>query len=124
MRNRGFAGIPAIATLFMCAGLAPKARAQHRSPATGTDSKEKVVIAHASGTFDVRVTRSHPGTGPVLGRMTLDKQSHGDRERTSQGEMLTAGTPVKATGAYVAIERVTGRLKGRKKSSGCNTAAP
>ena len=60
---------------------------------TGTDSKEKVVIAHACGTFDVRVTRSHPGTGPVLGRMTLDKQSHGDRERTSQGEMLTASTP-------------------------------
>ena len=82
------------------------------------------MIAHASGTFDVRVTRSHPGTGPVLGRMTLDKQSHGDRERTSPGEMLTAGIPIKATGTYVAIERVTGRLKGRKKSSGCNTAAP
>lgn len=56
--------------------------------------------------------------------MMLDKQSHGDRERTSQGEMLTAGTPIKATRTYVAIERVTGRLKCRKKSSGCNTAAP
>ena len=38
--------------------------------------------------------------------MTLDKQFHGDREGTSQGEMLTAGTRIKATGTYVAIERV------------------
>lgn len=38
--------------------------------------------------------------------------------------MLTAGTPIKATRTYVAIEPVTGRPKGRKKSSGCNTAAP
>jgi hypothetical protein len=28
--------------------------------------------------------------------MTLDKQFHGDREGTSQGEMLTAGTRIKA----------------------------
>jgi len=55
MKNRGGA-VTAIATLFICAGLATQARAQNPSPATGTGSKEKVVMAHAGGTFDVRVT--------------------------------------------------------------------
>ena len=45
--------------------------------------------------------------------MTLDKQYHGDLEGTGQGQMLTAGTNVKGSGAYVAIETVTGTLKGR-----------
>ena len=51
-----------------------------------------------------------------LGRLSLDKQYHGDLEGTGKGEMLTAGTGVKGSGAYVAIERVTGTLSGRKGS--------
>jgi hypothetical protein len=49
----------------------------------------------------------------TLGRMTIDKQIHGDLEATSKGQMLTAGTPVKGSAGYVAIERISGTLHGR-----------
>jgi len=45
--------------------------------------------------------------------MTIDKQIHGDLEATSKGQMLTAGTSVKGSAGYVAIERVSGTLHGR-----------
>jgi len=45
--------------------------------------------------------------------MSIDKQFHGDLEATSQGEMLSAGTDMKGSAGYVAIERVTGTLDGR-----------
>lgn len=48
-----------------------------------------------------------------LGRMSIDKQLHGDLEGTSKGEMLSAMTDVKGSAGYVAIERVTGTLHGR-----------
>ncbi len=44
--------------------------------------------------------------------MLLDKQIHGDLEGTSQGQMLTGGI-VKGSGGYVAMEKITGTLKGR-----------
>jgi predicted flavoprotein YhiN len=52
----------------------------------------------------------------TLGRMTIDKQFHADLEATSLGQMLTAGTDVKGSAGYVAIERVTGTLHGRSGS--------
>jgi hypothetical protein len=45
--------------------------------------------------------------------LSIDKQFHGDLEATSRGEMLSAGTSVKGSAGYVAIERVTGALRGR-----------
>jgi hypothetical protein len=48
--------------------------------------------------------------------MTIDKQYHGDLEAAGVGQMLTAGTDVKGSGAYVAIEKVTGTLKGHSGS--------
>ena len=48
--------------------------------------------------------------------MSIDKQFHGDLEASSKGEMLTAGTGVKGSAGYVAIERVTGTLHGRSGS--------
>ena len=69
---------------------------------------------HATGPFDVKVTpQDDKSDDPLLGRMTLDKQYHGDLEATGKGQMLTAGSPVKGSGAYVAIEKVTGTLQGR-----------
>src|SRR5205814_8259316 len=53
---------------------------------------------------------------PLLGRMSLDKQFHGDLEAVSKGEMLSAGTNVKGSAGYVAIERVSGTLHGRRGS--------
>lgn len=46
--------------------------------------------------------------GVSLGRMALAKTFTGDLVGTGAGEMLTAGTPVKGSAGYVAIERVTG----------------
>jgi Protein of unknown function (DUF3224) len=70
---------------------------------------------NASGPFDVKLAPQPPepdGDG-TLGRMTIDKQFHGDLEGTSKGQMLTAGTSVKGSAGYVAIEKVTGALHGR-----------
>ncbi|MEO8103929.1 MAG: DUF3224 domain-containing protein [Betaproteobacteria bacterium] len=47
----------------------------------------------------------------VVGRMSIDKQFHGDLEATSKGKMLTAGTAAKGSAGYGAIERVTGALQ-------------
>jgi hypothetical protein len=49
--------------------------------------------------------------------MSIDKQFHGELEGTSKGYMLSsAATVVKGSGGYVAMERVTGTLKGRSGS--------
>jgi hypothetical protein len=48
------------------------------------------------------------------GRMSIDKQLHGDLDATSQGEMLSFMTDTKGSAGYVAIEKVTGTLGGRK----------
>ncbi len=73
----------------------------------------------ATGPFEVKLN-PQPGynTDPasLLGRMSLDKQFHGDLEATSKGEMLTAMSAMKGSAGYVAMERVTGTLKGRKGS--------
>ena len=64
------------------------------------------------GTFDVKLA-PQPTDDATLGRMTIDKQFHGALDATSQGQMLTAGTDVKGSAGYVAIERVSGTLGGR-----------
>ena len=80
-------------------------------------SKEAPMTHHATGPFDVKVTHQDDNSAdPLLARMMLDKQYHGDLEATGQGQMLTAGTAVKGSGAYVAIEKVSGTLKGRTGS--------
>jgi hypothetical protein len=49
--------------------------------------------------------------------MSLSKQFQGELEATSVGEMLTAmSSSVQGSGAYVAVERVTGELGGRSGS--------
>ena len=48
--------------------------------------------------------------------MTLDKTYHGELEAKSVGRMLTAMTEVKGSAAYVAVERVTGKLQGDEGS--------
>jgi len=71
--------------------------------------------AHAAGPFDVKVTpQDDKSEDPLLGRMTIDKQYHGDLDATGKGQMLTAGSAAKGSGAYVAIEKVSGALQGRR----------
>jgi len=70
---------------------------------------------HASGTFEVKLVpqTDDKNSDAALGRMTIDKQFHGDLEGTSKGQMLTGMTDVKGSAGYVAIEKVSGTLKGR-----------
>jgi hypothetical protein len=73
----------------------------------------------ARGTFDVKINPLTPynmSEGAMLGRMSIDKHFSGDLEASSQGEMLSAGTAVQGSAAYVAIERVTGTLGGKQGS--------
>ena len=73
-------------------------------------------MTHAAGTFEVKlVPQSSDGDAqdPTLGRMSIDKQFHGDLEGTSKGQMLTGGSSVKGSAGYVAIEKISGSLHGR-----------
>ena len=68
----------------------------------------------ASGTFDVKLTPQTDDNGDAkLGRMTFEKQFHGELEGSSKGQMLTGITEIKNSAGYVAIEKFSGTLKGR-----------
>src|SRR3981189_3600400 len=82
-------------------------------------NKEGTVTTRATGAFEVKLDPQKPDgkfEDATLGRMTIDKQFHGDLEATSKGQMLTASTDVKGSAGYVAIERVTGKLDGHRGS--------
>ncbi len=74
------------------------------------------MATHASGAFEVKLapqTLSDTSADALLGRLSIDKTFHGDLTATSKGEMLSAGTSVKGSAGYVAIEKVSGSLHGR-----------
>ena len=76
-------------------------------------------VQKAVGKFDVKLNALPQYNNSVdakLARMSLDKQFYGDLVGTSQGEMLSAGTEIKGSAGYVAIERFTGRLNDRRGS--------
>jgi uncharacterized protein (TIGR02246 family) len=73
----------------------------------------------AKGTFDAKMTPQpayDTTDGVSLGRIAVAKTFQGPLEGTSTVEMLTGMSPVKGSGAYVAIERFTGKLDGRAGS--------
>ncbi len=69
-------------------------------------------MEEAHGRFDVTMTPQPAGEAP-LGRMAMAKRYHGDLEGTAAGEMLSAGSPATGSAGYVALEVITGALKGR-----------
>jgi hypothetical protein len=72
---------------------------------------------HASGTFTVKLEPQSPARADSgLGRMGLDKQYSGDLVAHSLGEMLAYRSAVGGSAGYVAMERVTGTLLGRRGS--------
>ncbi len=72
---------------------------------------------HATGTFEVKLTpQNDQPADPSLGRMTFDKQWAGDITGASKGQMLTGGDVKTGSAGYVAIEKFTGTVKGRKGS--------
>ncbi len=106
-----------VATLLMV-GVVVAMNGQTGSPVPPTTPREAVVKTHATGPFDVKLapqTIADSTVAATIGRMSIDKRYHGDLEATGKGEMLTAGTGVpNSSGGYVAIERVSGTLHGRK----------
>jgi hypothetical protein len=80
--------------------------------------EETIVTIRATGEFDVKlnVLPTNAPDDSSIGRMSIAKQFRGDLEGTSQGEMLTAGTTIKNSAGYVAIERVSGTLHGKRGS--------
>jgi hypothetical protein len=71
---------------------------------------------HAEGSFEVKLTPQADDTATGLGRMSLQKTWRGELEGTSRGEMLSAMGKARGSGAYVAVERVTGKVSGRRGS--------
>jgi hypothetical protein len=77
------------------------------------------VTTRARGTFQVTLAPQPADgytDGQTLGRLTIDKQFQGDLDATSRGQMLTGMTAVRGSAGYVAIERVSGTLGGRRGS--------
>jgi hypothetical protein len=97
--------------LYFAIGFWISAQTHPEAPA----AKKELVMAHASGTFEVKFTpQTSDGQDAALGRMSIDKQFHGDIEGTSKGEMLTGMTSVKGSAGYVAMEKVSGTLQGKR----------
>lgn len=89
------------------------------TPLPINDNPGRVMTARATGTFDVVVkpiTPYNTSAPSVIGRMSIDKQFHGELEAVSKGEMLTGGAFTSGSAGYVAMERVVGKLNGRKGS--------
>jgi hypothetical protein len=76
-------------------------------------------MAHAKGTFEVKISPQAPEQGvgdPGVGRMAIEKQFHGDMQGQGRGQMLAVGTAVDGSAGYVAMERVEASVHGRQGS--------
>lgn len=105
-----------VAFVSVSLAIASSALTKNEFQVSGSTQKGASVSTHAAGTFEVKITPQISGDNvedASLGRMTIDKQFHGDLEGVSKGQMLTAGTAVKGSAGYVAIEKVSGTLNGR-----------
>ncbi len=74
--------------------------------------------SQGKGTFEVKLLplADEQAEAAGLGRMSIDKQFHGDLEGTSQGQMVSAMSSVKGSAGYVAMEKVSATLAGRKRT--------
>lgn len=73
---------------------------------------------HATGTFEVKLTRQEQAPGPEGGlptaRFRLDKTFSGEVVGKAVGIMLSVGAPKPGTaGSYVALDQFVGTLDGR-----------
>ena len=104
--------------LFATSGRSFSNPANYQTVVDAKSQKEKKVsnTNHASGTFEVKMTSPTSdanAAAAAIGRFSLDKKFHGDLEGTSKGEMLAVSSTIPGSAGYVAMEQVTGTLKGR-----------
>lgn len=72
-----------------------------------------------SGSFEITMQADPPYDevdGVSLGRARIDKRFEGPLEGTSVVHMLGARTPVAGSAGYVALERITGSVVGKRGS--------
>ena len=69
---------------------------------------------HATGTFSVKTRPPAPRDGDAFLRLELDKTFEGGLQGTSVVEMLASNAGDQPSGGYVALERFTGTLDGRR----------
>jgi hypothetical protein len=89
------------------------------SLALSVAAQEGKHMVQAKGSFEVKMIPAEPSDfekANDIGRLTSDKTWHGDFEGVSHVEMITGSTASTGSMAYVAIERVTGKLNGREGS--------
>ena len=113
MKNQTVAGPTILACLCLSLAFGSTALSRTYSQNPAPIQKGAAVTTHATGTFDVKLApqpSEDKTDDATLGRMAIEKQILGDLEATSKGQMLTAGTPVKGSAGYVAIERISGTL--------------
>ena len=96
------------------------ASSQTKIPVKTTVVNVKTMTKLAKGTFEVKMTpmTAEDAVGdPTIGRLGMAKQFAGDLDGTSKGQMLgTQSEAVEGSGGYVAMERFTGTLGGKKGS--------
>jgi hypothetical protein len=112
------AGVLALGLLSLAASLHVQARAETPSNVPSNQARS-VVMQKVQGSFDVKLTpegSEDKAGGSSLGRMSIEKQFHGALDGTSKGQMLTGSSEVAGSAGYVALERVTATLKGRRGS--------
>ena len=83
--------------------------------AAGASSPKELPMNHATGEFDVKMKPVSATDEPVM-RMSIDKQFSGDLVADSVGQMMAGGNEANGARVYVALETVTGSLKGRAGS--------
>ena len=113
------AAATAILTMMSLAlALAISVAAQSVVVKTAAAQKDTHMV-HAKGSFEVKMIPAEATDfekANDIARMTSDKTWHGDFEGVSHVEMITGSTASTGSMAYVAIERMTGKLNGRQGS--------
>jgi hypothetical protein len=105
-----------VAALMIVSAVAARMQQSDVKKTEQADVKKGTSMSkRASGTFNVKMTPKDQGADATIGGMTIDKEFHGDLVGTSKGQMLMASSSsVKDSAGYVAIEKVTGILNGRR----------
>jgi hypothetical protein len=97
----------------------PEKRIARQIRVTRSESNQGTTLMtqHANGTFEVKIVpQDDQSEDKSLGRMTISKQWEGDIQGLSSGQMLTGGDVKTGSAGYVAMEKFTGTVKGRKGS--------
>jgi hypothetical protein len=119
MNNSGPVKVWLIMSLVVCSGIAPWPQAYpqtSQSQAKAETKSQTGAAMHATGPFDVKMSpqpADEKANDPLMGRMTMDKQYHGELEATGTGTMLTGGDYKSGSAGYVAMEKVSGTLRGQ-----------